>query len=116
MKSFELQIAPAVPSSSSLFDLRPVGIGPSFERSQRLVEGLTEVGQLVEGGRLDAAGVEVTYEKAVAFGPSEGVGEHLVRDAVQGVVEFLVAATTIHQFGEQGESPAAVDETNDALR
>jgi hypothetical protein len=40
----ESQLATAGPSPSSLFDLRPVGIDPSFERSQRLVEGSAEVG------------------------------------------------------------------------
>jgi hypothetical protein len=89
-------VAALVPSPSSLFDVRPIGIDPSFERGERFVEGLAEFGELVEGGSVDSAGVEVTHDKAVAFGSSEGVGEYFVRDTVQGLIEFLVAATALH--------------------
>jgi hypothetical protein len=44
------------------------------------------------GGRLGAAGVEVTSDKPVSFGSPERVGEDFVGDAVEGVVEVLAAA------------------------
>jgi hypothetical protein len=109
-------MAALVPSPSGLFDLRPVGLAPSFERGKRFVEGSTELGQPVEGGGVDAAGVEMTHNQAVAFGSSQRVGEHFVRDPVEGIVEFLIAATPIHEFGEHGESPPAVNDTHDSLR
>jgi hypothetical protein len=80
------------------------------------VEGSAEVGELIERGGVDTAGIEVAYDKAIAFSPSEGVGQHFVRDAIQGVVEFLVSATSGLEFGEHGESPAAVEKTYDLLR
>ena len=67
----------------------------AFERSQRLVEGLAEFGQVVEGGGLDPAGVEMTQNQAVAFSPSERVSEHLVRNAIERIVEVLVAAISV---------------------
>jgi hypothetical protein len=91
----ELQIAPAVPSPPSPFDLRPVGIGPSFEHSERLAEGPAKFGELAKGGRLDPTGVEMTHNQAVTFSPLERVGQHLVGNAVQRVVEVLVAATAV---------------------
>jgi hypothetical protein len=39
-----------------------------------------------------------------------------MRNTVERVVEFLVAATSVLQFGENGEGPSTVDETDDALR
>ena len=33
---------------------------------------------MVKGGGVDAAGIEVAYKKAVAFGPSERVGQYFV--------------------------------------
>jgi hypothetical protein len=57
----------------------------------RLLEGSTEHGELL--GVLVSAWVEVTYYQAGAFGSSERIGEHFVRDTLEGFVEFLVAAT-----------------------
>jgi hypothetical protein len=94
----------------------PVGIAPSFESGERFVEGAAEVGELVKGGRLDPTGVEVAHHKAVTLGSSERVSEHFMRNTVERVVEFLVAATSVLQFGENGEGPSTVDETDDALR
>jgi hypothetical protein len=73
----------------------PGGIAPSLESGERFVEGSTEIGQLIEGGGVDAGGIEVAYDQAVAFGSSEGVGQHFVRNAVEGIIEFLVAATPV---------------------
>jgi hypothetical protein len=73
----------------------PVGLAPSFESGEGFGEGLTELGQLVEGGGVDAAGIEVACNQSVALGSSEGVGQHFVRDAVEGIIEFLVAATAV---------------------
>ena len=58
----------------SPFDLRPIGLNPSFERRERLDEGPAEFGELVQRGRLDSTGVEVAHDKTVALGSSEGVG------------------------------------------
>lgn len=73
----------------------PVGFTPSFESGEELFERSTEVRELIEGGGFDAAGIEVAYDQAVAFGSSEGVGQHFVRDTVGGIIEFLVAATPV---------------------
>jgi hypothetical protein len=37
----------------------------------------------------------VARDKAVTFGSPEGVGEHFVRDSVEGFVELLVTATAV---------------------
>ena len=60
-----------------------IGSTTMFERSERLVEGAAELGELIEGGRLDPTGVEMTHNQAVTFSPSERLGEHLVGNAVQ---------------------------------
>lgn len=49
---------------------------------------------MVEGCRFDPTGVEVSHNQAVTFGPAKSVGEYFVRDAIEGVVEVLVAETT----------------------
>jgi len=46
----------------------------------------------------------VACDQAVAFSP-ERVGEHFVRDAVEGVVELLVSATAVRELDNQGERP-----------
>jgi hypothetical protein len=56
---------------------------------------MAKIGELVEGGGVDPAGIEVTCDKAVAFGSSKGVGQHFVRNPIEGIIEFLVAATPI---------------------
>jgi hypothetical protein len=38
----------------------------------------------------------MTHNHAVTFSPSERVGEHLVRDTVDGLIELVIAATAIH--------------------
>ena len=57
---------------------------------------MAKIGELVEGGGVDPAGIEVTCDKAVAFGSSKGVSQHFVRNPIDGIIEFLVAATPIH--------------------
>ena len=56
----------------------------------------TAVGELVEEGRLDAAGVEVTGDQAVSLGAVE-LGEHLARDAVEGTIEVLLAGASFQE-------------------
>ena len=100
-----LVVTALAPSPSGLLDFRPVDIDPTIERSERLVEGSAEVGEPVEGCRFDSTGVEVTHNQAVPFGPAKGVGEYFVRDAIEGVVEVLVAETTVCKLSQHRESP-----------
>jgi hypothetical protein len=72
-----------------------VAVDPALQCAKRLVERPAEVGEFVEGGRLDMARVETANDESVSFCPSERVGEDLVRDAVEGIVEVLVAATAL---------------------
>jgi len=81
--------------------------------SEGFVERSAEVGELIEGGGFDAAGVEVTDDQAVAFGTAEGVSAHLVRHAVEGIIEVLVAAAAISEFGEHRQSPPPGKEHNE---
>jgi hypothetical protein len=76
-------------------DIRPVVADPSGEDYERFFEGSAKVGQLIEGGGPDPAGIKVAHDEAVAFCPPKGVGEHLVRDAVERIIKFLVAATAL---------------------
>jgi hypothetical protein len=62
---------------------------------ERLVEGAAEVGEYVESGRLDAARVEVTGDKAVTLGTTERVSQHFVRHTAESIIKILVAATAI---------------------
>jgi hypothetical protein len=68
---------------------------PSFERGKRLVEGPTEVSELIRGGHLDLTRVEVTNDESFAFDPMEGIGEHLAQDTNKSVIEVLVAAPAV---------------------
>jgi hypothetical protein len=65
------------------------------EGGERLVEGTAKVGEYVESGRLDAARVEVTGDKAVSLGAPERVSQHFVRHTVESIIEVSVAATAI---------------------
>ena len=65
------------------------------EGGERLVEGAAEVGEYVESGRLDAARVKVTGDKAVTLGTAKRVSQHFVRHTIESIIEVLVAATAI---------------------
>jgi len=56
--------------------------------------------------------VEVTDDQAVSLGTAEGV-EHLVQHAVEGIIEVLVAAAAISEFGEHRQSPPPGKEHNE---
>ena len=86
-------------------DLGPVVFDPSFKGRERMVEGSAEVGELIEGGRLDSAGVKMADYKSVAFGSSEGFSEHFVGDTIQGVVKILVPAAAVGELRQQGKGP-----------
>jgi hypothetical protein len=62
------------------------------------LEGAAEVGQLVEGGALNPIGVEMAGDPPITLWSAQRVGQHLVGDAVEPVVEVLVAATTAGEF------------------
>jgi hypothetical protein len=74
---------------------RPTTSGTIAERVERRVERPAELGQLRQRSRLDAAGVETTSDEPVRLGSSRRVGKHFARDAVQGLVKFLIAAAPI---------------------
>src|ERR1017187_1613250 len=54
--------------------------------------------------------------EAVALGASQRVGEHLVRDAIQGVMEVLVAEPPSMQLSEHHQSPASADQPDQGIR
>jgi hypothetical protein len=64
------RLAKFIPAPASRLDRLPVPLGPPFEDNEGLVERPAEVGEPVEGGRLDAAGVEMADNQSVAFGSS----------------------------------------------
>jgi hypothetical protein len=47
----------------------------------------------------------VTSDETVTLRSSQRVGEDLVGDAVQSIVEVLEAATSLRQFSEYGKGP-----------
>jgi hypothetical protein len=67
---------------------------PTVEGGQWLVERAAEVGQLLQRCRLDVLGVEVPGDQAVTLSPPQRVGQDLVGDALDAVVEVLVATAT----------------------
>jgi len=91
---------PARPIALSCFDQLPVGVGPPPERGERLIERPAEIGELVQGCRAHSPGIEMPPDEAVALGASQRVGEHLVRDAIQYVMEILEAETPGSQLSE----------------
>jgi hypothetical protein len=72
----------------------PILVDPSFKHGERLIEGPAEVGYPIEGAGVDAATVQVTDDRAIAFRPSERIGENFVRDTVEGVVKVLISPST----------------------
>ena len=97
-------------------NLMPVRFRPPFEGHKRLFEGSAEVSKFVEGGGVEAAGVDVSRDESVPFRPSKRVGEDFVGHTVERVIEFLVAATPLPQLSEDGDGPSAVDDTDDAQK
>ncbi len=77
------------------FDHLPVALRPLGHRRQRQVERAAEASELIERGRLDATIVEVAGNETVAFCSTERIGQHLVRDAIQRIVEILVSTTSL---------------------
>jgi len=80
---------------TSSLDSVPVVIGPATKRSERLVERSPQVGELVERGGVDMFRVKLACDQPVAFCPSQRVGEDLVGDPVQGIVQVVVATPLV---------------------
>jgi hypothetical protein len=55
-------------------------------------------------------------DEAVAFGATQRVGKHLVRDAIHDVMEVLVAEAPSSQFSEHHQSPASTDQPDQGIR
>jgi hypothetical protein len=75
-------------------------INPSFENSEGLVKGSPKFGELIEGSGLYAVRIKAANDQAISFGSSKSIGEHFVRDAVESIIEILVAATTSCELDE----------------
>jgi hypothetical protein len=99
--------AKLIPALAGRSDRPPVGVGPLSHRSERYVEGTAEVGQLIEGGSFDSAGIEMASDESVTLGPAKRVSQHLVGDAVEGVVEVLVSEATARKLSQYRESPTS---------
>jgi hypothetical protein len=89
------------------FDLWPVPLRPLRHRCQRCIERSADMGQLVERGGLDPVQGEVAADEPVAFGFAERLRQDLVRDAIKGPVEVLVAAAFPCQLGKHCKRPAS---------
>lgn len=76
------------------------------------MEGPAQSGQLVEGGRLDVLGIEVASDQAVTFRAPERLGQHLVGDALDAIVEILVATAPVDELYEYRESPPATKDSD----
>jgi hypothetical protein len=50
----------------------------------------------------------MTGDEPVALGPPQRLGQHLVSDALEAVVEVLVAVTTMGKLGEHRQRPSAI--------
>ena len=97
--------------SVGCFNAWPVGLDPPVHGPQRHVEGAAEIGELVESCRLNTLQIEAAGDQPVSLGPSQHVGEGFVGDAIEGIVELLVAAAIFSQLREHCESPASIQET-----
>ncbi len=84
-----------IPPAAGRFDRLPVALRPLGHRSQRPVELAAKVSELIQRGRLDPPTVEMPGNEPVAFRSAKRLGQHLVRDAIQGIVEVLVTAASL---------------------
>lgn len=98
-------LAPTVPPYMRCLDGLPVGVDPSGECGKWLVERPTESSQLIERGGLDAAEIEPANNEAVTFSTAQRIGEDFVRDAVEGVIELLIAASRSGKLAQYGQGP-----------
>jgi len=108
-------VASSVPSKPGILDGAPARIGPSVERTERLIEGTAEIRELVQRRCLDPPGIEVATDQPVALRAPQRVGEDLVGDPVQGVMDVPVAPTAIGKLvklGEHGKSPTAAEDAD----
>jgi hypothetical protein len=108
-------VASSVPYKPGILDGAPAGIGPSVERTERFIEGTAEIRELVQRRCLDPPGIEVATDQPVPLRAPQRVGEDLVGDPVQGVVDVPVAPTAIGKLGKLGEhrkSPTAAKDAD----
>ena len=84
-----------IPPAAGRFDRLPVALRPLGHRHQQHVERAAEVSELIQRGRLDPPTVEVAGNEPVTFRSAKRLGQHLVRDAIQGIVEVLVTAASL---------------------
>ena len=108
-------LASSIPSKPGSLDGAPARIGPSVERTERLIEGTAEIRELVQRRGLDPRGIEVATDQPVPLRAPQSVGEDLVGDPVQGVMDVPVAPTAIGKLGELGEhgkSPTAAKDAD----
>ena len=112
-------MASSVPQEPGILDGAPARIGPSVERTERLIEGTAEIRELVQRRGLDPRGIEVATDQPVPLRAPQRVGEDLVGDPVQGVMDVPVAPTAIGKLGklgEHGKSPTAAKDADQAVR
>jgi hypothetical protein len=71
---------------------------------------------LIDRGSLDATRIELTGHQAISFGSSERIGEHLVRDSIESLVEVLVSAPAFVQFSQDRKRPSTAEHLDDRSR
>ncbi len=84
-----------IPPATGRFDHLPVALRPIGHRGQRHVKRAAQVSELIQRGRLNPITVQVASNESVAFCSAERLGQYLVRDAIQGIVEVLVATASL---------------------
>ena len=109
-------MASSVPQKPGILDGAPARIGPSVERTERLIEGTAEIRELVQSRGLDPPGIEVATDQPVPFRAPQRVGEDLVGDPVQGVMDVAVAPTAYPELSENWQRPTSRNEMDHVLR
>lgn len=102
-----------IPPAAGRFDRLPVALRPLGRRHQQHVERAAEVSELIQRGRLDPPTVEVAGNEPVAFRSAKRLGQHLVRDAIQGIVEVLVTAASLKEPGKHSERPTSREKSDE---
>ncbi len=95
---------PPVPVRGELSRPLPIRLDPTVEGGQRLIQRPAQVEQLVQRGGLDVLAVEVPGDQTVTLGLPQRVGQDLGGDAVEAVVEVLVAEALVEQLSESGRA------------
>jgi len=88
----------------------PVGSGVRHTHGRGPCGGALLAGSLRP---LDALRIEVTSDNAIPLRATPGVGEDLVRDPIQCIMEVSVTATTVGELSGYCRSPSFIEQPNE---